>query len=497
MIFSITSPNSSGQTKRRKRTARKRAPPPLLDMDDQSFLKFDSESESEGELVAWTKLAAWEDLIHLYHLVDKFYETNVATGVGLLLWGDLKCYLIPLKVVQGYYNKEWLVQEGTALGKDYIKSVDSCDDLPKIIRLASLRVNGYLVKASSNPLLFFDSPLPGVNTPWDVMRIVCHPELMDIMLLRWFFDAASSWFKVSQSASIVFVFLLLLVVALAAAHSQVSILKLTSEDLSRNLKLTGSNSSLGEDCLKYSTTLTTSFLQGEVVAFSHGRKKAPAPWKQPEGGNKPSFKKGFKNKHMPERKPDRFSLLTKTLKEIFALEKGKFEAPPPMVTPVDKRDPNKYCEFHADISHSTDECMQLRKQIDEMIKAGKTTSHPDDPTMGKSSQADLGASINLMPLSIWKKLGLPGLNDTKMVLELADRTISKPTGVAENIFVKVGKFYFLADFVVLDFIVDPRIPLILGRPFLRTAHALIDVYEGEITLRNDDHSLTLKCGDTP
>ncbi|GJS61502.1 reverse transcriptase domain-containing protein [Tanacetum coccineum] len=111
--------------------------------------------------------------------------------------------------------------------------------------------------------------------------------------------------------------------------------------------------------------------------------------------------------------------------------------------------------------------------------------------------ADLGASINLMPLSIWKKLGLPGLNDTKMVLELADRTISKPTGVAENVFVKVGKFYFPADFVVLDFIADPRVPLILGRPFLRTAHALIDVYEGEITLRHDDQSLTLKCGDTP
>ncbi|GJW50676.1 reverse transcriptase domain-containing protein [Tanacetum coccineum] len=81
--------------------------------------------------------------------------------------------------------------------------------------------------------------------------------------------------------------------------------------------------------------------------------------------------------------------------------------------------------------------------------------------------ADLGASINLMPLSIWKKLGFLGLTETKMVLELADRTISKPTGVAENVFVKVGKFYFLADFVVLDFIADPRVPLILGRPFLR------------------------------
>nr|GFB50648.1 reverse transcriptase domain-containing protein [Tanacetum cinerariifolium]GFB69162.1 reverse transcriptase domain-containing protein [Tanacetum cinerariifolium] len=81
--------------------------------------------------------------------------------------------------------------------------------------------------------------------------------------------------------------------------------------------------------------------------------------------------------------------------------------------------------------------------------------------------------------------------------ELADRTISKPTGVAENVFVKVGKFYFQADFVVLDFVANPRVPLILGRPFLSTAHVHIDVYEREIILRHDDQSLTLKCGDTP
>ncbi|GKE50545.1 reverse transcriptase domain-containing protein, partial [Tanacetum coccineum] len=111
--------------------------------------------------------------------------------------------------------------------------------------------------------------------------------------------------------------------------------------------------------------------------------------------------------------------------------------------------------------------------------------------------ADLGASINLMPLSIWKKLGLPDLTSTRMVLELADRTISKPLGIAENVFVKVGKFYFPVDFVILDFAADPRVPLILGRPFLSTAHALIDVYEGEIILRHDDQSLILKCGDTP
>nr|GEZ03557.1 reverse transcriptase domain-containing protein [Tanacetum cinerariifolium] len=84
-----------------------------------------------------------------------------------------------------------------------------------------------------------------------------------------------------------------------------------------------------------------------------------------------------------------------------------------------------------------------------------------------------------------------------MVLELADRTISKPTGVAENVFVKVGKFYFPVDFVVLDFIANPRVPLILGRTFLSTAHAIIDVYEGEIILRHEKQFLTLKCSDTP
>nr|GFA12945.1 reverse transcriptase domain-containing protein [Tanacetum cinerariifolium] len=111
--------------------------------------------------------------------------------------------------------------------------------------------------------------------------------------------------------------------------------------------------------------------------------------------------------------------------------------------------------------------------------------------------ADLGASINLMPLSIWKKLRLPTLNDTKMVLELADRTISKHTGVAENVFVKVRKFYFPADFVVLNFVADPRVPLILGRAFLSTAHAIINVYEREIIIRQNQQSLIIQCGDIP
>ncbi|GKE69754.1 reverse transcriptase domain-containing protein, partial [Tanacetum coccineum] len=110
--------------------------------------------------------------------------------------------------------------------------------------------------------------------------------------------------------------------------------------------------------------------------------------------------------------------------------------------------------------------------------------------------ADLGASINLMPLSIWKELNLLDLTKTRMILELADRTISTPTGIAEDVFVKVGTFFFPVDFVVVDYIADPRVPLILGRPFLRTARALIDVHGEQMTLRHDDQSITFKVGDT-
>nr|GEU91799.1 reverse transcriptase domain-containing protein [Tanacetum cinerariifolium] len=110
--------------------------------------------------------------------------------------------------------------------------------------------------------------------------------------------------------------------------------------------------------------------------------------------------------------------------------------------------------------------------------------------------ADLGASINLMPLSIWRKLSLPELTPTQMILELTDRSTTPPAGIAEDIFVKVGKFYFPNEFVVVDYVVDPRVPLILRRPFLRTVRALIDVYDEELTLRVDHEAITFKVGQT-
>ncbi|GKB15058.1 reverse transcriptase domain-containing protein [Tanacetum coccineum] len=139
----------------------------------------------------------------------------------------------------------------------------------------------------------------------------------------------------------------------------------------------------------------------------------------------------------------------------------------------------------------------LKKLPEKLGDPGKFLIPCDFPELDEClALADLGASINLMPLSVWKKLSLPELTSTRMTLELADRSVAHPKGVAEDVFVKVGKFYFLADFVVVDYDVDPRVPLILGRPFLRTARALIDVYGEELTLRVDDEAITFKVGQT-
>ncbi|GJZ79768.1 reverse transcriptase domain-containing protein [Tanacetum coccineum] len=105
--------------------------------------------------------------------------------------------------------------------------------------------------------------------------------------------------------------------------------------------------------------------------------------------------------------------------------------------------------------------------------------------------ADLGASINLMPLSVWKKLGLSELISTRMTFELANRSVCIPARIARDVFVPVGRFTFPANFVIVDYESDPRVPLILGRPFLRTARALINVHGEELILRNGDERLIL------
>nr|GEZ00066.1 reverse transcriptase domain-containing protein [Tanacetum cinerariifolium] len=139
----------------------------------------------------------------------------------------------------------------------------------------------------------------------------------------------------------------------------------------------------------------------------------------------------------------------------------------------------------------------LKKLPEKLGDPGKFLILCDFPKLDEClALADLGASINLMPLSIWRKLSMPELTPIQMILELADRSTNQPADIAEDIFVKVGKFHFPTDFVVVDYVVDPRVPLILRRPFLRTGRALIDVYGEELTLHVDDEAITFKAGQT-
>ncbi|GKD73348.1 hypothetical protein Tco_1331630, partial [Tanacetum coccineum] len=102
---------------------------------------------------------------------------------------------------------------------------------------------------------------------------------------------------------------------------------------------------------------------------------------------------------------------------------------------------------------------------------------------------DLGASVSIMPLSTYLNLGLGELAHTKLTVELADRTMKYPKGIAENVLVGIGKFTFPVDFIILDMPQDIKVPLILGRPFLSTARAKIDVYKRKITLRVEEERI--------
>jgi len=105
---------------------------------------------------------------------------------------------------------------------------------------------------------------------------------------------------------------------------------------------------------------------------------------------------------------------------------------------------------------------------------------------------DLGASINLTPLSVFRKLGLKEPQPTNISLQLADRSIAHPRGVVEDVLVKVDKFIFPVDFIVLDMEEDQEVPIILGRPFLATGKSVIDVHQGKLTLKLGDEEVVFQ-----
>nr|GEV97429.1 hypothetical protein [Tanacetum cinerariifolium]GEW50790.1 hypothetical protein [Tanacetum cinerariifolium] len=146
---------------------------------------------------------------------------------------------------------------------------------------------------------------------------------------------------------------------------------------------------------------------------------------------------------------------------------------------------DKLCELARTPLNEHYSAILLKKFPEKLRYPGKFLILCDFSRMAEClALADLGASINLMPLSVWNKLSLPDLSPTCMTLELDNRSISHPVGVAEDVFVKVGTFHFSADFVVIDFDADPRVPLILGRSFLKTRRDLIDVFEEVLGFSN-------------
>ncbi|GJV15906.1 putative reverse transcriptase domain-containing protein [Tanacetum coccineum] len=130
----------------------------------------------------------------------------------------------------------------------------------------------------------------------------------------------------------------------------------------------------------------------------------------------------------------------------------------------------------------------LQERVFESLPSS-TEANPRDQVKSISTTVEADsypihrASVSVMPLSTYLNLGLGELAHTKLTVELADRTVKYPKGIAENVLVGIGKFTFPVDFIILDMPEDIKVPLILGRPFLSTAHAKIDVYKRKITLR--------------
>nr|GEV86652.1 reverse transcriptase domain-containing protein [Tanacetum cinerariifolium] len=158
---------------------------------------------------------------------------------------------------------------------------------------------------------------------------------------------------------------------------------------------------------------------------------------------------------------------------------------------------DKLCELARTPLNEHCSAVLLKKLPEKLGDPDKFLILCDFPIMAEClALADLGASINLMPLSVWNNLSLPDLSPTCMTLELADRLISHPVRVAEDVYVKVATFHFPVDFVALDFDADPRVPLILGRSFLKTGRSLIDVFEGELTLCVGKEAITFNLDQT-
>nr|GEV26906.1 putative reverse transcriptase domain-containing protein [Tanacetum cinerariifolium] len=120
--------------------------------------------------------------------------------------------------------------------------------------------------------------------------------------------------------------------------------------------------------------------------------------------------------------------------------------------------------------------------------------HEENSNLIKEIRAsmDVGAKVSVLPLSTYLNLGLDKLAHTKLIVELANRTVKRPKGIAENVLARIGKFIFPVDFIILDMLEDVKVPLILERPFLSTSHTKIDVFKRKISLRVGEEKIIFK-----
>ncbi|GKB97896.1 hypothetical protein Tco_0984033 [Tanacetum coccineum] len=163
--------------------------------------------------------------------------------------------------------------------------------------------------------------------------------------------------------------------------------------------------------IKEMMTVTTAFIRGEAAdAF---KKKGHSPWKSQDQSKRHASeeKYDFRGQSREGWGSSKFTPLTRTPKENLAAEAGKFKPPPPMVTPVEKRSNNKFCDFHNDKGHSTDECMRLKKQIEELVRAGKL-SHlikeiklgRDQTKNGKKEAPARDKSLAIYMIQPWQRM---------------------------------------------------------------------------------------------
>nr|GFC70329.1 reverse transcriptase domain-containing protein [Tanacetum cinerariifolium]GFC76386.1 reverse transcriptase domain-containing protein [Tanacetum cinerariifolium] len=151
-------------------------------------------------------------------------------------------------------------------------------------------------------------------------------------------------------------------------------------------------------------SVTTKFFRGEVAASNREMKKSFPSWKQ-KARQKQNFKRGnFQNEQRMERKQDRFTFLTKTPNEILALDKGKFKPPSPMTTPVEKRNTIKFCEFHREVRHTTDESKPWKRPGKDSKKGGNLRKRQ---TAGNINGAAMTKDSNEKNYSNF----LPGINN--------------------------------------------------------------------------------------